>query len=157
MHLALSLHHNDTDANKAQLNPTFVFHHQSQALYATLSLLGIFTVTVVPFSNSLCTSIVPSCASTISLAIANPKPLPPLTLERDFSTRYRRSNIYGSSTSGIPVPSSVIETIVFSSVSLAVSTISVPSYACQEALLTILNKTCCMRSRSMNAVISFSH
>src|SRR5699024_12578137 len=51
----------------------------------------------------------------------------------------------------------IFETIVFSSVSLAVSTISVPSYACQEALLTILNKTCCMRSGSMNAVISFSH
>src|SRR5690625_3196364 len=142
MHLALSLHHNDTDANKAQLNPTFVFHHQSQALYATLSLLGIFTVTVVPFSNSLCTSIEPSCASTISFAIANPKPLPPLSLERDFSTRYKRSNKYGSSSSGIPIPSSVIDTIISSSVCFAVSTISVPSSACCSALCTIFNNTC---------------
>src|SRR5699024_11956152 len=64
-------------------------------------------ITLVPFPNSLCTSILPPCDSTISFEMASPSPEPPFSLDRDFSTRYNRSNIYGRSFLGIPSPSSV--------------------------------------------------
>lgn len=52
---------------------------------ASLQFVGIrkFIVKVVPIPNSLSTSMVPLCASTIAFAKGNPSPIPCLSLEND--------------------------------------------------------------------------
>src|SRR5699024_6727499 len=98
--------------NIMQLNLTCVFHHRQSELYSFRSPPCQFDNTLVPFPSLLCTSILPPWDSTISFVIAKPSPAPPLCLERDFSTRYNRSNIYGKSCVGIPSPSSIIVIII---------------------------------------------
>src|SRR5262249_40855880 len=46
-------------------------------------LAGNRIVNFVPLSGSLCTSIVPPCASTIFLTVGNPRPLPPGFVEKN--------------------------------------------------------------------------
>ena len=48
---------------------------------------GSRILTTVPAPSTLSTEIVPLCASTISLAIESPSPVPPAPVERDLSTR----------------------------------------------------------------------
>jgi len=46
---------------------------------------GMWTIKVVPVPGSLCTEILPSCASTNALAMDNPRPKP--AVDRDSSPR----------------------------------------------------------------------
>src|SRR5699024_8805991 len=108
----LSCNHNCEVLDIKPISLTFASHHQLTALYSLLPLLN-HIITLVPFSNSLCTSIDPPCDSIISLAIANPNPVPPLFRDLDFSTLYKRSNIFGRSFFGIPSPLSVIEILTY--------------------------------------------
>ena len=48
---------------------------------------GSLIVTVEPSPCKLSMPMLPPCASTISFAIASPRPVPPVSLVRDFSTR----------------------------------------------------------------------
>src|SRR5699024_1145996 len=100
--------HNCEDSNTKLINLTYAFHHQLIELYSSLLPLLNEIVTLVPFPNSLRTSTLPPWDSIISLTIANPNPAPPLFRDLDFSTLYKRSNIFGRSSFGIPSPSSVI-------------------------------------------------
>src|SRR5699024_5497233 len=111
--------------NIMQLIQLYSLHHLQLILYSFY--LTFFTVilTLVPFPNSLCTSILPPCDSTISFEMASPSPEPPFSLDRDFSTRYNRSNIYGRSFLGIPSPSSVKVMLICLAVCLTSTLISV--------------------------------
>lgn len=51
------------------------------------SIYGIFTGTYLPFFSTLSTVIEPLQASTIAFTIDNPKPDPPISRDRDLSTR----------------------------------------------------------------------
>src|SRR5699024_4039943 len=97
--LVLFDNHNYVDVNIMQSDPTVISHHRRLELYSFRSPLTNLIITLVPFSGSLCTSILPSWDSIISFVMESPRPAPPLCLERDFSTRYNRSKIYGRSCS----------------------------------------------------------
>lgn len=106
-------------------------------------------ITHVPFPNSLCTSILPPWDSTISFVMERPNPAPPLCLERDFSTLYNRSKIYGKSCLGIPSPSSVVVITISLAVCLTSIVIFDPSLECFCALSNIFINTCLKRSGSI--------
>ena len=53
---------------------------------------------------------VPLWAETMAAQIANPRPAPPVFLDREASPRENRSKITGRSGAGIPGPLSVMET-----------------------------------------------
>lgn len=65
----------------------FPEHKPAQTKVSSYSVSGNTIVKVLPLPTMLLTCIDPECSSEICLAIASPKPEPPVSLDRDLSTR----------------------------------------------------------------------
>src|ERR1700689_2628214 len=65
---------------------------------------GICSVTRVPCPGSLAISTFPPCNCAMLCTMASPRPVPPEPLERDESTRKKRSNTLGRASAGMPAP-----------------------------------------------------
>src|SRR5699024_12437965 len=148
--------YNREGVNIMQLNQPYAFHHPRLRPYSSYFPLCNLIITLVPFPNSLCTSILPPCDSTISFEMASPSPEPPFSLDRDFSTRYNRSNIYGSFFLGIPFPSSVKVMLFCLAVCLTSTLISISSLSSSSALSSIFVFTRCILSVSIKIFYSFA-
>jgi hypothetical protein len=86
---------------------------------------GSCSLTVEPSPGLLSTSILPPWASAIWRAIESPRPAPPAA--RDGSARWKRSNMSGNWSSGIPTPVSETSSSAQPSLSLAVTVTLPPS------------------------------
>src|SRR5699024_12486162 len=134
---------NCTVLNIKQLNQPCAFHLQQLIPFSLYSSpTNSLIVTVVPSFGTLVNSILPPCASPISFEIDSHNPAPPLSLERDFSTRYSRSSICGKSASGTPSPSSLMLIMTWSAVFVTTTVIVEFACACFCALSKILMSTC---------------
>lgn len=117
---------------------------------------GNLIVKLVPFPTSLATSIVPPWSETICLAIANPRPLPPVRRSRAGSARQNRSNTWGRCSGAIPAPVSEIVTTASEPDRTARSSTRPPGGVARTALATTLPSTWRSRSGSPWAYVAAS-
>ena len=102
---------------------------------------GIIIVKVVPFPNSLSTSIRPFIKSIIVRVIESPSPVPPNSLLILPSTCLKASKIVSSLLAGIPIPVSLTLNII-ESTSLSTLNVTEPSFVNLKALLNRFFITC---------------
>jgi hypothetical protein len=112
---------------------------------------------VEPNPSVLLTLIVCSCASTICLTIASPKPEPPICRDLLVSVLKNRSNSLVRYFSSIPIPSSVTSTSTWSCNSNRLTDVFPSSFPYLKELSIRLTSTCRIFSRSAFTSICSSY